>query len=211
MSSLTEYLKWEFLWPARPEKAIPVSSLEFYEREGWQGQIKKNGSCTVLGVSPDKVFHTWNRHNEEHRAWKPNHKDNLALVPFLGLPDRWFVFEGELLHNKVKDIRDTLYLFDILVFDSEFLLGSRLENRQTLIDQLIPDQVPGKLGYDMVPGSKLWIAKPVVNFRKTFDSLIDEEDEGLVLKDPKAKLTFCSKADSNSSWQVKLRTGKKYI
>ena len=208
--SLTSYTKWDYLLPPRPEKAVPPSSLDFYEKNGWAGQIKKNGSCTVLGISPEKIIHSWNRHSEEHRAWKADWK-NPAMLPFLELPEKWFVFEPELLHNKVKDLRDTLYLFDILVADSEFLLGTTWPERQALIHSLFPNTIPGGLGYILVPGSNLWIAEPIHEFRKVFDSLDQDEDEGIVLKDQSAKMTFCLRESSNSFWQVKCRKSKKNI
>lgn len=213
MSSLTAYNVWEYLYPARPEKAVAPSLLGFYEAQGWIGQLKKNGTCTVLGISPEKEIYCFDRHKEPQKAWKASWL-NPALKPFLELPEKWFVFEPELLHSKTKGIKDTLYLFEILVADSEFLLGTTWEERQKLIRELFPNTRAGEpgCGYDLVEDSNLWLAKTIPgDFRRVFDSLTREEDEGLVLKNPKALLEFCYTPSANSRWQVKCRkTGKNF-
>lgn len=211
MSTMTAYKVWEYLWPARPIKAVSQSLLPFYQGQGWISQVKKNGTCTVLGISPEKEIYSFNRHAEPHKAWKASWKSP-ALKPFLNLPDRWFVFEPELLHSKTKEIKDTLYLFEILVADSEFLLGTTWEERQQIISGLFPNIIKGEpgCGYNLVEDSNLWLSTPVVgDFQQAFKNLRGEENEGLVLKDPKARLEFCYTDTANSRWQVKCRKTSK--
>jgi hypothetical protein len=42
-----------------------------------------------------------------------------------------------------------------------------------------------------------------------FNAIKNDEDEGLVLKNPKALLNVCHKISANAAWQVKCRKGHK--
>ena len=120
-----------FLWPPRPEKAIPRDLIPFYEKRGSIAQIKKNGTCTVIDVDAAGVPTFWNRHQELHKAWTaPAH----IVEYFKQFPDS--VFVGELLHNKGPSVKDTLYLFDILVLKGNVLIGTTLKEGLTKLYEL---------------------------------------------------------------------------
>lgn len=116
-----------FMYPPRPEKAIPPELIAYYQSEGFIAQVKKNGTCTVIAVAPDHSLNIWTRHGERHKAWKPD-PESPSLRAFKKLPKRWFVFVGELLHSKGVGIKDTLYLFDILVDGKSLMSGCGLQS-----------------------------------------------------------------------------------
>lgn len=201
--------KYSYLWPPRPDKAIARNFLSFYERRGFVGQIKMNGTCNVLGVSPDRQILAKTRHGPtaDHKLWSPIPE---TAVDFSKLPGKgWYVFVAELMHSKVPGIRNVNYVNDILVADGEFLFGSTFTARQEILFNLLLKGRKGKSKemlshWEISPF--LWLAKTFTNgFGDIFDSLNRPEHEGIVLKDPKALLALCNKKDSNSMWQVKIR------
>lgn len=200
------YESYAFLWMPRPERAIPPDMLGYYEQKGMDAQLKKNGTGTILNVTPERKLKVMRRENTEHKLWSPSEH---TIAPFLNLPGTgWYVFVAELLHSKVKGLRDINYINDLLVRDGEYLVGTTFADRQKMLTELFPDVVPSMDGnYDVID-EHTWLARtyqPGANYRKLFDNLTRPDDEGLVLKDPKAKLALCLRENSNSAWQRKCR------
>lgn len=203
MAEAQSYTDWSYLYPPRPTQAIPNAMLGFFERKSFFAEIKKNGTCTVLGLAPDKQVFAFTRHNDRHKLWIPD-VNSPALRALKTLPDKWFVFAGELLHSKGTGHKDTLYLFDLLVADSLRLEGTTRIARKERLFKMFP-LTSGPLSHDFVD-ERLWLAKPILSdFKQIWDSLEDPEDEGLVLKDPWAILESCGSPDANSGGQVKCR------
>ena len=126
-----KYSKYTYLYPPRPEKAIPPGLLAAYEDKGWVGQYKKNGTCNVTFVSPEKEITVMTRHDAKHKAWAPTEASNKFFKELPG--DGWYVFVSELLHSKTPTIKDTHYIFDILVYDGEHLSGMSFINRMDIL------------------------------------------------------------------------------
>lgn len=192
------YTKYQYLWPPRPELKIPTTALGFYENRGWWSQVKKNGTCTVIfSNGNDVIFKT--RHNDDHKLWTPQ----LDHTHFFSKRRGWNVYCAELLHSKVSGgPKHELYLFDILVSDGMSLVGTTFAERQAILH--------GRWTGDY-EGDQIRVAKRITlavcdneNFAEKFQNL-KPEDEGLVLKNPSAKLLPCYKEGSNSTWQVKCR------
>jgi len=187
----------KYIFPPRPETAINPSQLSYYEKRGWIGQIKKNGTCVVINI--DNGVEVWNRHEQKLKYDMPEGMNKLLR----DIPDRT-ILVGELLHFKTKHLKNTLYLFDILVHADDSLTGMLLNDRLAILESLLPATNgigPGYLNY----GWGVWMSRPIKDFDKTFKSLSSDEDEGLVLKNPTGKLKDGDKPNSNSLWQVKCR------
>lgn len=203
------YTKFSYLYPPRPEKAIPSRLFRFYEDRKFVAQAKKNGTCNVIAVSPDRTIHAMTRHAVEHKAWQPNH---LTQATFQNLPgDGWYVFVAELMHSKISGLRNTNYINDILVSNGEYLIGSTFAARQKLLQKLFPNCEEDSSETHYIIDEQTWLAKNhTTGFLKFFTSMASDksgnhENEGLVLKDPNATLAICSKPNSNSAWMVKCR------
>lgn len=198
-----KYTKYTYLYPPRPEKAIPPGLLSAYEAKGWVGQYKKNGTCNVTFVSPEKEITVMTRHNAKHKAWSPTVASNKF---FKELPGKgWYVFVTELLHNKTPTVKDTHYIFDILVYDGEHLSGKTFAERMDLLATFIPENAEMTDSHFIV-NPNMWIARTVASgFEDTFKEITTPEDEGLVLKDPNAKLKLPFKKNSNVGWMIKSR------
>jgi hypothetical protein len=198
------YDSFEYLWPPRPEQAIDRRLLGMMEKRGFVAQVKKNGTCSVIFVSPDKKITAMNRYKETHRQWTPT---DVGMAAFRDLPGKgWYVFVAELMHNKVPGIRDVNYVHDILVHDGEYLAGVSQADRQANLRALFLRGDEDRTHSHSIVNPHLWI--PVeyrTGFSKLFNSLTAIEDEGIVLKDPRRPLALCSRASSNATNMYKCR------
>jgi hypothetical protein len=206
------YKSFSYLWPPRPEQAVPDTQLGFYQKQGYAAQIKKNGTCSIIAVSPEGKLTFMNRHNEDHKLWSPVSQMFPELIALHG--DGWYYFVGELLHSKVKvadgGVRDTLYLHDCLVNNGEYLVGETQQERyDALCDIFLKGNEPETYSHYIV-SPKLWIARQYTDgFAALFNDLTQAEDEGLVLKNPKERLQIASRQRSNVAGQVKCRKSHK--
>ena len=199
---------WHYLYPPRPENAVTKNFLSLYEKQEYLAQIKLNGTANVLSISPDRKVTAMTRHKDNHKQWAPT---AATAKVFANLPgDGWYVFVAELMHSKVPGIRDINYIHDVLVADGEYLVGTTLEERQKLLESLFGID-RSKVTKDtpishFVIDANTWLVRNYrVGFAKLFETLDRPEYEGLVLKNPKAKLDYCSREKSNSTWQAKVR------
>jgi ATP-dependent DNA ligase len=112
------------------------------------------------------------------------------------------VFVGELIHTRIHDdeLRNIQYLHDVLVFNGKKLYGETYADRLEFLEFLFKDHLD----------ANTWIAQSHrYGFEDLFDSLRGELNEGLVLKNPNAKLKPCTGPTANSAWQVKCRKATK--
>lgn len=196
------YDSYMYIWPPRPEAKIPAAMTNFYDKRGWVSQAKLNGTCTVIFTNgEDCIIKT--RHNEDHKAWEPK-KEHVDFFKSTARNGKWNVFVAELMHSKGPLLKDMLYVFDIIVNDGQRMTGSTFAERQALLEQLIPGEE-----------TDLWYehSKQIVRARNHIGgsrALYDRITaipyvEGLVMKDPKARLDLCNRQDNNTGWQVKCR------
>jgi len=199
------YENFLYLYPPRPEKAVPAMLLDAYERMGWVAQLKMNGTNNVIFVAPDRRIITMNRHAEKHRAWEPS-KDGLRMLTRLP-GNGWWVFVAELLHSKVPGIRDTNYVHDVLVADGNYLIGRTYPERHaTLQDALVGSRKVEDRGHYRVLDERLLLANVhTKGHRALYAGLTRPEEEGIVLKDPKATLLPCGRQSANAPSQHKCR------
>lgn len=202
---MSRYEEFSYLWPPRPDNKISKTLLAYYESQGWVAQAKLNGTCNVMAVAPDrKTIKAMSRHNDDHKLWAPSAH---TASPFKNLPgDGWYVFVAELMHSKIQGMRDINYIHDVLVADGEYLVGKTWAERQAILQSLFTVSVKGSTIDHYVIDDHTWLVRNhAKGFSALFEKLGDEMHEGLVLKNPNAKLDRCSREKSNSGWQVKCR------
>lgn len=189
-----------FLWPPRPTSAIPPGMLNLVPHK-W-AQVKKNGTCTVIRITNGE-FRSWTRHNEPHKMWEPLPSFEKHLLDLAAGRD--VVLVGELLHNKTPHIKHVVYFHDMLVLDEE-LTGVSYKERYDMLLDFFGVKETFQEGDHYVVNENTWIARNYTDgFKNLFDSLSNEEDEGLVLKDPESVLAYPYKPKSNTSWSSKCR------
>lgn len=204
------YDSYAYLWPPRPDQAIAPQMMPMIERQGYVAQVKKNGTCNVIAVTPDKAIVAKNRHKEDHKLWTPNLNKLSALR---SLPGKgWYVFVAELIHSKVPGLRDINYIHDVLVLDGEYLVGVTQAERHAMLVKLFNATDHQETYSHWVIDEFTWIARQFVkgdNFRAIYDGLDRPEDEGLVFKLPNKPLAICAKQTSNNSGMLKSRKAHK--
>jgi hypothetical protein len=194
------YTKFIYLTPPRPENAIPPSRLKTFERKHWIAQIKKNGTNSVIFVSPEKKVTAMGRHNNEHKQWQftPESAAIFKALPGTG----WYVINAELMHSKVPGIRDINYIHDVLVEDGDYLLGTTYAQRYSRLLMLFLHNNTEMTQSHFALDRNTWLVRNhPQGFRELFDSLSAPEDEGLVLKNTLGRLA----PKDNSGWNVKCR------
>ena len=178
-----------FLWPPRPENAITPSLIKSFETRGYVGQVKYNGTCQVVSVDEDGDVTFRTRHNEENKAWTPLPE----MAPFFSrFVDS--VFVGELLHSKHASVKNTIILFDVLRYMGGSLVGTTLKERLAILQK----SPPLSKNIQIIKTHKS-------DLTGLYKSLTKETEEGIVLKDPNAKLRDCLRNGLNKGWQVKIR------
>lgn len=198
--------KWRFLFPPRAESVILPDLLDFYEKRRWVAQIKKNGACAIVAVGPGGQLIMSKRDGSPFANYTPPPS---IYTPLFALPTGWYVFVGELLHQKTPHIKNMLYLYDLLVWKGESLDGKTYAQRWMMMAGAFDwrDCKTG-LGFYKLPDHNLLLAKNFeIGFGQLFRACVAVEDEGLVLRDPEARLAPCLKANSNVDWLVKARKG----
>lgn len=193
-----------YITPPRADIAQDIDLLIKRELEGYWSEIKKNGTSSVIFVDPDRNVVGYNRHGEQHRAWQ--FTEPTAAI-FKAIPGHdWFVFNGELLHNKTPTIKNQHYLYDVLVAEGIGLTGTTYEFRYQLLFDIL---AKGKTFEQPTPQTQFWrlddytsIARVYKSgFLGIFNKLTAKEDEGLVLRRPDGIYTG-AKADD---WMCKFR------
>lgn len=198
------YDQYTYLWPPRPTTAIDRQHLHEMEERGYVAQCKKNGTLSMIFVAPDKHVKTMTRHNEPHKQWTPTPQVMRAFSELAG--DGWYVFVAELMHHKTKHIKEVNYVHDILVNNGNYLVGMTQEDRQEILLDLFLKGDEEETDTHIIANPNLWLPIEYEDgFRTLFESLTNEEDEGLVFKNPKAKLQYCVKPNSNANTMFKCR------
>ena len=200
------YTDWAFLFPPRPENAMTSTMIPSYEKQGFSGQFKMNGTCSLIGVSPTGVVHTLTRHNTPHKMWRLT--DRTRGIADFCKRGSWTVFLAEVLNDKTPHIKDTIYLFDVIVQDSCHLVGVPYQDRLDFLAESFPvmeDTEPSHI----VAAPGIWLAKTyekgLYDLYQSIHAAGNRAHEGLVLKNTSAPLDLTFKAHNNQGWQVKVR------
>jgi hypothetical protein len=206
------YNSFKYLYPPRPENALTPDRIPFYEKNGYVGQYKKNGTCSIFAINHPNDFIAMTRHNDQHKQWTFSDYFQDCFAKYLP-QNKWHVLVGEVLHSKTVDIKDTVYIFDIIVHNSEELYGSKFMDRQDLLSKIFQVDNKSELYSHHEIEPRFLLAR---NFSggmyDMFKSITDKTvDEGFVLKKKDAVLKDCYSAKNNSGWQIKFRhPSKKY-
>ena len=207
-----KYNSFRYLYPPRPKNAIPDSDLDFWDNGSLIGQPKLNGSNCVAFTNGEKVM-MMNRHSQYLTNVSIAKEEILGL--FRGEVGKWMVINGEYL-NKSKQYENRLtfkhkfVIFDILVYNSEYLIGKTFQERISLLDELY-GQRDSEKSYLYSISDNVYRVK---SFESGFKSLFDELTkidmvEGLVLKRKNAKLEAGTSELNNTKSQLKARKATK--
>ena len=212
--SLMIYNTYKYLYPPRPIQTTQPTELDKYDNGSFIAQPKYNGSCCVAFLTKDSI-RIMNRHNGLITS---NYND----IDFQGLHsgNGYMVLVGEFL-NKNKKGEDgnpfnlKFIMFDILVYEGDYLIGSKLSYRLKLLDDLFPTSSTLVTKDNMKTFGHLNVTKYqnvfkapsyITGFSELYQDIVDTDlYEGLVLKRKDAKLNFGFTERNNNDWQIKCR------
>lgn len=155
------YNSFRYIYPPRPENALPADSLKRYDNGEYIAQPKFNGDCTVLFTN-GIVAHVYNRHKEQFKkplkiwdgtrpfvvddgsgakppiktGWTSLHRETLN-----GVNNKWMILVGEYMAKSKNNERgerwnDKFVIFDIIAYDGMQLIGKTFRERIELLDKL---------------------------------------------------------------------------
>lgn len=194
-----------FIFPPRPAtgSVVPDGALfRQYEQSGfWIAQAKLNGSNTVAWIKKSQIK-LWNRHGQ-----KSSYEIPKSLASFLVEHFDDCVVNFELLHKRTRHIKDTIYLYDILVHEGEWLVSRTYWDRFDLLKSLLPPAVPlMRLPVDSVAPS-VWLARCIPGpWGKLYGRYGQiPEFEGLILKKLTGRLEPGMREKNNGLWSLRAR------
>lgn len=137
------YNTFRYLFPPRPENALPVTLLEAYEKKGFVFQPKLNGDCCVVFMNGKDIF-IYDRHKKIYT--KPRITEDIAKLYretiAEGLPtNKWMVLTGEYMVKSKFEKDGKLFnhkfvVHDIIAYDNFQLVGMTTTERIELLDKL---------------------------------------------------------------------------
>ena len=209
----SEYNEFKYIYPPRPESAIPPEELERIN-DGYIAQPKYNGSCAALFINGRSDFQLYNR------CGFPLTNHQFISYTQLNDSDRYMVLCGEYL-NKNKKGEDGLpfnhkfIIWDILVWQGRYLVGETFESRLKILSNLFGTNQSLVTASSLVmyehlqttPVENVYVSPSYVNnFKSLYDEVVQTElYEGIVLKKASARLDTGFKPRNNYTWQFKAR------
>jgi hypothetical protein len=222
------YLKYEFLFPPRPENSVPRSYIEKPENTlGFLGQPKLQGSCNGIALNGKngrctQIIADWNRRQEQFDAYHLNIEELKKLYRGNG----WMMLYGEYMNKnqydeKGKQWNHKYVIWDILVHNGQYLVGTTTEERYKLYRSLYCPQgeVHDKPYLTKVTENTYSVIAVRRDFGKVWDTITGYAQrsghkasegiyEGMVFKLKNAKLERGYNPDNNTKWQYKCRVSR---
>lgn len=161
-------------YPKRSMKMI-IDSLYRINDDDWIAQNKFNGINSVIEIKNKRVLNLWNRHGKVISPEKFNFSGLQECVNSLNLKEQDVVFlNGEFLHNKIKNQKNSIVLYDILYYNKPLL--SDYPERLKLLTDLIQDV--------RTPEFQIRLIESYYDsfIDRYYEAIQDEDIEGLVLK-----------------------------
>ncbi|OFZ17963.1 MAG: hypothetical protein A2X94_08710 [Bdellovibrionales bacterium GWB1_55_8] len=204
-----------------PHPAITWRPERLDELKGYVAQYKYDDWRILVYFVPGAGVQLFGRRKAPLPRYRPPEQMLRELNALPVTRDKLQVLDGGLLHYKTSRIKDTLVFWDILIHDGRYLLGTTYRERYDLLTRILGTPVePVSLSYadeasgvrkDIVIATRasrhIWLAHLLQgDFQRHFREAAPlPEIEGLVLKDPNARLTRAHRAESNASWQIRAR------
>jgi ATP-dependent DNA ligase len=191
--------RFTYFYPERPRLLhIEQPLFESLSQDpNWVAEPKYNGSRLQLHYL-DGAWQFWNRHGQP-MDYRPS-LEVMEALDGLDLKSYW-LFDGELRHNKVKGVQHKIMLYDVFAGEGQLLLSAAFQDRRHLLTCVLRPHLL------VEPDSALGLPCHYRDsFREFFLKLTqDEEIEGLVLKDLRGRLNLGRTKAAESAWMWKVR------
>lgn len=207
---MTPYKNFKFIYPPRPEYMIPCTELYKYETTHL-AQPKLNGSCVIVFIKGNEFRYFGRHQNENLKGFK------LTINDFKNTnfdDNEWNVVVGEYMNKNQNGIdgkpwNHKFVIFDILVHNGQYLLGTTLAERIKILDELYGVENENEYLYKV--NENVFRVKTFTdNFIERWKKITEVGMlEGFVLKKPNAKLERGMAERNNALWQLKSRKSTK--
>lgn len=213
------FTKFRYYFPPRPETVIPPDSITELCEGRMIGQIKMNGSCCevyTFGEDENKIRKNFGRHKNENLSNLKLTESDYDVLSCKNIG--WNLVVGEYM-NKGKEIDNEIFnhkfiIFDILVYDSKYLIGTTVEDRIKLLDEIFGTVSENEYLYKVT--DTIYRVKTFKeNLKEVWDKIMKDYPtdksayEGLVFKKPNAKLEKGLSEKNNVLWHLKSRRSTK--
>jgi len=202
--------KITYFYPEKPVLMMQEadSFQEMSDSVEWVAEPKYNGSRCLIHMLDGKV-EFWDRHGK-HLKYNSDPLHAEAREEIIGAlrmvfgKKGYFVFDGELRHNKVEGIQNKLVIYDIHVFENELLNKLTFGHRRCILAQKFGEADYNKQVLHLIKQHN-------TDFKKVFDDYVagfygnSEEFEGIVIKHLDGKLNLCRSGNKDSIWMFKVR------
>jgi hypothetical protein len=206
---MPRYNTYNYIYPPRPKNPIPIEDISKWDNKMMLAQPKMNGSNCVLFMNGEYTY-TMNRHGQRLTNFQLNKSELLELYKPVK-NGNWLVINGEYMNKSKSDEKGLVFnhklvIFDILVYNSDYLLGSTFESRIKMLDELYGTKNSEK-DYLYQFTDNIYRVKSYENdFVDIFNKLTKiDMIEGLVMKRKKAKLELGSTENNNTKSMIKAR------
>jgi len=208
-----KYNNFRYIYPCRPKNAAPPADVSKYDNGLMLCQPKFNGSnCSIYTNGVE--WKIYNRHNDRLTNFNlsPIEMSNNLFKCERG---KWMLINGEYLNKAKNDetgeqFNHKLIIFDILVHDSDHLLGKSFEERVDLMERLYGLNTCHKDYLHQISDNIYYTKTYYTGFQDIYERLSKiDMIEGLVMKRRSAKLELGITEDNNSKSQIKFRKATK--
>jgi ATP-dependent DNA ligase len=197
------------LYPPRARTALHPRELR--SLAGYVAQFKYNDIRTLVHLLPGGEVVLRTRQLEPHREYALTPRMRGWLQALELDPDTHHVLDGGVLRKFSVRGEQPLVLWDILVHEGRHLVGQRYRDRYALLKAACgnPRQLETDTGLEagLRVRGVLWLAPwHTRGFAELFSRALGADFlEGLMLKDPGARLEPGTKEENNTRWQLKVR------
>lgn len=208
---MPKYITYRYVYPPRPKNAIPDTELDFWDNNSLLAQPKLNGSNCLIFTNGTKTV-VMNRHNQRLTNFRLSDEEVKDI--YRG-DSGWIILNGEYLNkNKTDETGESFnhkfVIFDILCYESEYLVGKTFEERVALLDRLYGKVDSEKQYLFKISENVFRVKTYFTGFKSLYDTLTPIDIiEGLVLKRKSARLELGTSENNNIKSQLKCRKATK--
>jgi ATP-dependent DNA ligase len=202
------------IYPPRPRGAIPPDTVGRYE--GYLAQYKYDDIRLLIHVDRKGKLGLMTRKREPVKSFSVDRALEKQFARIRTRKGFLYLFDGGVLRTAYgPEARHPLILWDVLVHEDQYLLGTKYADRYDLLYGLCgkPKRFESRTGREVALeiGPDLWLAR---NFRSMLPERFaiakeTSELEGLVLKNPNGVLEWGVTEENNGEWQIRVRKASK--
>lgn len=207
------YDSYKYIFPPRPKNAISDIDLDYWDSSSSMiAQPKLNGSNCVIFTNGER-FRIMNRHDQSLTNFRITPEEILNI--YKCKRGEWMVINGEYMNKSKMDesrqaFNHKFVIFDILVQNSNYLVGKTFEDRILLLDELYGTKDSEKDYLYNISENIYRVKSYNSGFKAIYDKLTPiDMIEGVVMKRKSAKLELGTTENNNIKSQVKCRKATK--